>query len=320
MSVTSGFFNSVNGDRRYNAEQMSAIFNGIINDGVFSSIGTAFSINAKSGNTITVGIGRAWFNSTWVDNDSIFAIKADDAEMLLNRYDAVIIEVNHTDAVRAGSIKIIKGAAASSPVKPTLINESDIHQYPLAYIYRPAGSTEITQSNITNMIGTSSCPYITCVLQVQDIDKVIVQWEAQFNEWFDTIREQLSVDAVDNLQNQIDDVTDQLGSIIYTQLENNKAMSHIDVVKNNWNNLKNSSVYIMRVITNTTQIAIVQKHDANFGSVSFMGYYVDQPYFYLLQNGVWSDKIANVRVTDLSNHLTTDDFTVSGDDLILEWL
>ena len=46
MSVTSGFFNSLHGDRRYNAEQMSAIFDGIINDGVFANIGTAFSIKS----------------------------------------------------------------------------------------------------------------------------------------------------------------------------------------------------------------------------------------------------------------------------------
>ena len=42
MSITSGFYNSYNGDRRYNAEQMSAIFDGIINDGVFSNIADAF--------------------------------------------------------------------------------------------------------------------------------------------------------------------------------------------------------------------------------------------------------------------------------------
>ena len=43
MSVSSGFFNSLNGDRKYNAAQMSAIFDGLIIDGVFASIGTAFA-------------------------------------------------------------------------------------------------------------------------------------------------------------------------------------------------------------------------------------------------------------------------------------
>ena len=54
MSVTSGFFNSLNSDRRYNAEQMSAIFDGVINDGIFSSIGTAFTVTADSGFTVNI--------------------------------------------------------------------------------------------------------------------------------------------------------------------------------------------------------------------------------------------------------------------------
>lgn len=184
MSVTSGFFNSLNGDRRYNAEQMSAIFDGIINDGVFASIGTAFTVSADSGNVVMVGIGRAWFNSTWVLNDAILPITADESEILLDRYDAVVIEVNHTDSVRAGSIKIVKGTPSSSPQRPTMESTTDVHQYPLAYIYRTAGSSKITQADITNMIGTSSCPYITGILQVVNIDNVVAQWEAQWNQWF----------------------------------------------------------------------------------------------------------------------------------------
>lgn len=184
MSVTSGFFNSLNGDRRYNAEQMSAIFDGIINDGVFANIGTAFSVQADTGDIITVGIGRGWFNSTWLLNDAILPITAEASEVLLDRYDAVIIEIDHSDSVRAGSIKIIKGTPSSNPTYPTMTSTLNVHQYPLAYIYRKAGSNEITQSNITNMIGTSSCPYITGILQVQNIDKIVAQWQDQWNRWF----------------------------------------------------------------------------------------------------------------------------------------
>lgn len=184
MSVTSGFFNSLYGDRRYSAEQMSALFDGIINDGVFANIGTAFAVNADTGNVITIGIGRAWYNSAWVYNDAILPITLDTSEILLDRIDAVVIDVNHNNDVRKGSIEIVKGTASSSPQRPVMINTSDHHQYPLAYIYRKAGSNEIVQANITNMIGTSSCPYITGILQVQNIDKIVAQWEDQWTQWF----------------------------------------------------------------------------------------------------------------------------------------
>lgn len=184
MAVTSGFFNSLNGDRKYNAEQMSAIFDGVINDGVFSSIGTAFTVSANNGNTVNVGIGRAWFNSTWIYNDAILPVGFEDSELVLDRIDALVIEIDRSNEVRNGSIKAVKGTAASSPKRPTMVSTDYVHQYPLAYILRKAGSSEITQANITSMIGTSSCPYITGILQVQNIDNIVAQWKAQWVEWF----------------------------------------------------------------------------------------------------------------------------------------
>lgn len=186
MSITSGFFNSLNGDRRYNAEQMGAIFDGVINDGVFASIGTTFAVSANGGLEILVGVGRAWFNSTWVLNDAVLPITLEAAEVLLNRWDAVVIEIDRGESVRAGSIKIVYGEPASTPQKPVLESSQYVHQYPLAYIYRKAESTEITQADITNMIGTSSCPYVTAILQVTNLDHVFAQWQAQFEYWSET--------------------------------------------------------------------------------------------------------------------------------------
>lgn len=184
MSVTSGFFNSINGDRRYTAEQMSAIFDGIINDGILSNVGTAFTVSATTGNVVSVGIGRAWFNSTWVYNDSVLAMTLDDSEVILDRIDAIVIEINHTESVRKGDIVVVKGTPSSSPTNPVMASTEYVHQYPLAYIYRHGDSTSISQADITSKIGTSSCPYVTGILQVQNIDNIVAQWGAQWIDWF----------------------------------------------------------------------------------------------------------------------------------------
>ena len=126
---------------------------------------------------MNIGIGRAWFNSTWVKNDAIYPLTLSDAELLLNRIDAVVIEVDRSSSVRAASLKEVTGTAASNPSNPTLTNDSYVHQYPLAYIYRTAGSEAITQSNITSMIGTSSVPFVTGVLDVLDITELLTQWQ-----------------------------------------------------------------------------------------------------------------------------------------------
>ncbi len=183
MSVTCGFYNSINGDRKYNALEMSSIFDGIIVDGVYMSIGDALNVKSSGGMGITVGEGRAWFNHTWTLNDSIMPLTLESSDVLLNRIDAVVLEVNNDSAVRKNTIKIIKGSPASKPVKPSLIESELVNQHPLAYISVPKGATSISQSNITNAVGTSECPFVTGVLEGMDIDKLVAQWGAQWAEW-----------------------------------------------------------------------------------------------------------------------------------------
>lgn len=185
MSVSSGFFNSLNGDRKYNAAQMSAIFDGLIIDGVFASIGTAFAVKAAGGLTVNVGVGKAWFDHTWTVNDGILPMTAPEAEVLLDRIDAVVLEVNGTESVRENTIKFVKGNPSSAPSRPTLTNEGNVHQYPLCYIYRKYGTAVINQADITPMVGTESTPFVTGILQTISLDELLGKWQDELDRFTD---------------------------------------------------------------------------------------------------------------------------------------
>ena len=185
MSVSSGFFNSLNGDRKYNAAQMSAIFDGLIIDGVFASIGTAFAVKAAGGLTVNVGVGKAWFDHTWTVNDSILPMTAPEAEVLLDRIDAVVLEVNGMESVRENIIKFVKGNPSSAPSRPTLTNEGNVHQYPLCYIYRKYGTAVINQADITPMVGTESTPFVTGILQTVSLDELLGKWQDELDRFTD---------------------------------------------------------------------------------------------------------------------------------------
>lgn len=206
MAVTSGFFNSLNGDRKYSSEQFSALFDNLITDGVFANVGTAFEVKVSTDSSVTVGIGRAWFNSIWVYNDTLYPMAVQTTEVLLDRIDAIVIEINHNESVRTGSIRWVYGNPGSNPSRPMLTNTDQVHQYPLAYVLRKAGREKVIQADITNMIGTSSCPYVTGILSTQNIDKIVAQWESQFNTWFEGLDASLSGDVAANLANQILDL------------------------------------------------------------------------------------------------------------------
>ena len=185
MAVTYGFYNALNHDRLYDAIQMSSIFDGIIRDGIFSTIGDTMIVTApEDGLYVNVGSGRAWFNHTWTLNDTDYPIEAEEAEVVLDRIDAVILEVNSSAEVRANSIKFLKGTPSSNPVKPTLTHNAEVNQYALAYVRIRAGQTTIFQSDIENAVGTDETPFITGVLQQVSIETLLKQWEAEFNTYF----------------------------------------------------------------------------------------------------------------------------------------
>lgn len=225
MSVTYGFYNSKNKDRRYDAIQMSSIFDGIIRDGILQHVGTAMMVKESTGMMVNVGIGRAWFNHTWTLNDALLPLTVPQSEVILNRIDAVILEVDSRESVRANTIKIVKGTPATNPVKPSMIKTNDRWQYPLAYIRVNSGVTSIRQANITNTVGTSECPFVTAPLEKMSIDALVAQWKDQwdafyeketsdmaawrenaqalFDEWFQQLKDTLSENVEANLANQI---------------------------------------------------------------------------------------------------------------------
>ena len=210
MAFSYGFYNSLNGDRKYDSEDLSRMFDGIIYDGVIGAVGDTFAVKAGTGNTVNVSSGRAWFNHTWTYNDAPMPISCGSAAVLLDRYDAIVLEVNAASDVRKNSIKVVTGTEASNPAKPTMESTEFVHQYPLAYILRKAGSSSISQSNIENAVGTEACPICTGVLKSLNVEQMMAQWEAQFDEWFQSAKDTLSGDVAGNLLNKIEKAEDKI--------------------------------------------------------------------------------------------------------------
>lgn len=194
MSFASGFFNSVDHDRLYDATDISRLFDGLIRDGIFASIGDCMVVKQSNQMNVTVGTGRAWFNHTWSYNDALYPVTIPPSEILMDRIDAIVLEINSVEAVRANSIKLIKGTPASTPTKPALTNTKEVHQYPLAYVTVGKEVTSIRQADIENCVGTSTCPFVTGILEVISIEQLIPQWKdilnrfveentANFNTW-----------------------------------------------------------------------------------------------------------------------------------------
>lgn len=211
MAVTSGFFNSENHDRLYDAVQMSSIFDGIILDGVYLNVGSAFKVTAGPEDMqVTVGTGRAWFMHTWTLNDSELVFTVPDSTIVSDRIDAIVIDVDTRRSVRANSIKYVSNV--TNKEGGTLINEAEHKQYPICYIDVKMGVTKITDSAITYMCGSSLTPFVTGVLQMLNLDNVTNQFNSEFYEWFEGIKDVLDENTAAKLYNQINTLQTQVDS------------------------------------------------------------------------------------------------------------
>lgn len=232
MAVTYGFYNSLNKDRVYNAEQMSAIFDGVITDGVFASIADHMMPVAGTGLQVIVKPGKCWFNHTWTLNDAELPLTIATADVSLTRIDAIVVEINSAASTRANTIKVVKGTPSANPAKPTLTNTETLHQYALGYIKVTPGMTSVTADKIEVNVGKTGCPFVTSVLQQTDITDLFNQWNAEFNTWFKNVQSQLSGNVAANLQRQIDEVktANELNAANIAQIKKNYGLKIGDIL------------------------------------------------------------------------------------------
>lgn len=229
MAVTYGFYNSQNGDRKYDAVQFGEIFDGIINDGVYQSIGSAFLVKPTTGTSVSVGTGRAWFNHTWIKNDSEFQVLLNSAHPIYDRIDAIVFDIN--SASRINSITVVQGEPAETPVKPQIGTDSS-RQYPIAYVTVKKAATSIAISDIDYRVGTKDCPFVTGPLTVMTMERFVEAWSSEWNDWmsnakneyssslalskskfeawFSTMQVNLNSNTAANLQNQITELTNTI--------------------------------------------------------------------------------------------------------------
>lgn len=190
MAWTSGFFNSVNGDRLYNADQMSNIFEGLISDGVYEAVGNKLAVQPNSDMTIQIATGRGWFGRRWVNNDSEYKLTVAQSDVVLNRYVAVVIKVDYTDAVRIAVPYLKYSDFATKPVKPTMTRTETVKEYCLAYIYIKAGATAINASDIEDTRqDTNLCGWVTGLIDQITPETLYKQFTALFNDWFSGLQD-----------------------------------------------------------------------------------------------------------------------------------
>lgn len=128
------FFNSTVGDvREYQASEFAEYFGKFIPDGVYIDNNViGLPVTNDTGLVVNLGIGYANIRGYFYKNDASKAFTLDNADVVLNRIDRVVLKLDVVNKTMGAIVK--KGTMGSTPVAPTLIDDANIKEIPIAQI------------------------------------------------------------------------------------------------------------------------------------------------------------------------------------------
>lgn len=192
-----------------------------------AAVADSMSVTVSDGNgwmSNSEGDGIVWWISSEKDTGTKLTLTADMADATMPRIDRAVVSWQTTNYVALPEVKILRGAPASNPMPPALTNNNIMRQISLARIRIPAGATAITASMITDeRLDPAACGLVTESVKVdtsvinaqllaayqeytRNMDKYTTEARADFEAWFQAVKDALSGDVAGNLKNQIDEL------------------------------------------------------------------------------------------------------------------
>lgn len=189
MAITYGFFNSVDGDRKYNAKNIGRYLHGIVSSGVYADTSSGLQVLAGDGLQVQVQAGRAMLDYHYMENDAPLALTLS-AGGTQDRYDAIMAVLDVTN--RLCKIEVKEGTPAASPTVPTVRRSDTTKEYMLAYVRVAKYATAITQENITDTRPDNSvCGWVHGLIDQVDTSTLFEQYDAAYRAKLEQFDERL---------------------------------------------------------------------------------------------------------------------------------
>lgn len=168
MAKKSGFFNSINGDRKYLATDISEAFDIGITTGLKADNADNYKIVPNVNMQVKMLPGGAIIFGNYSKDPDEELINLDPAHAELNRIDRIVLRYDKFE--RSIKSAVIKGTAALTPTAPAALRTNEQFDLVLADVYIGKAVTSISADNITDMRESELCGYIGVKGAVSQID------------------------------------------------------------------------------------------------------------------------------------------------------
>lgn len=156
-------------------------------------------ISANNGMKITVKKGEGLVGGKWAALERDIFITVPENGGTTVRRDSVFLRADNLSNAREISIQYRTGDTNV----PTKEENLQVKEFRIANIYVAAGATGIGQDAITDLRGSSECPWITSLIKQVDTSALFAQYQAayqgyfektkaEFKEWADSVADTLS--------------------------------------------------------------------------------------------------------------------------------
>lgn len=189
FNVNCGFFDAINRDRLYSADQMNRPYKRVISNGVFATPqGTPSTdlqvVSANNNMNIIVKRGEGLFADKWFENPSDIAITVSANSNVTPRRDSIIVQVDKRQNGRMGSIVYREGTPSSNPQPPAIGTVENVIEYRIANIYVAPGANYIGNDAIVDLRGSSECPWVTSLIKQVDTSQLYNQYRAAYDAYY----------------------------------------------------------------------------------------------------------------------------------------
>lgn len=185
-------------DRNYIAQQFADYFKLLVGNGVFGSPTNQLKVIPGTGLSIIVTIGWAYINGFWYYNDENKEISLVPNSTGLNRTDSIRIRYNDID-------REITAIAVTGDIVP--VRGSTIYDLILANVIVTPNAVSISAANITDTrVDESVCGLVKGLIEVETTADLFAQYQAIFEEWFDTVKDQVTGDLAIRLQLEFEEI------------------------------------------------------------------------------------------------------------------